>query len=60
MVNGVLGASGDLVPLPVTEERVPNLEIVTTPLHRMEEIAVTLMGLLMKNPKAVIAELVLV
>ena len=60
MENGALGETGDRVLLPVVEERVLTKEIVIILPQPMEEKAVTLMDLLIKSPKVVTADLVLV
>jgi hypothetical protein len=60
MVIGVLGKHGDLVLLPVVEEHIQETESVIILPQKMEELAVTLMDLLIKSPKVVTAELVLV
>ena len=60
MVIGVLGKHGDLVLLPVVEEHIQETESVIILPQNMEEQAVTLMDLLIKSPKVVTPELVLV
>jgi hypothetical protein len=60
MVIGVLGKHGDLVLLPVVKEHIQKTESAIILPQNMEEQAVTLMDLLMKSPKVVTAELVLV
>ena len=52
--------TGEVAPLLVAEERVQKNESVITLPHNTEETAVILMDLLMKNPRVVTAELVLV
>ena len=60
MVYGALGGTGMPALLPAVEERIPRNEIVTILAQQMEEKSVTLMGLLMKSLKVVIAQLALV
>ena len=60
MAHGVIGAIGELVLLPVEEEHVQKNECAITLHHNTEEIAVTLMDLMMKNPKTATTQPVLV
>ena len=60
MAVGVHGEPGDLVPLRAVEAHVRNDEIVINLNLKTEGKAVTLMGLLMRNLKAVTVQAVLV